>query len=85
MISTRGKRIGGYAHWTNGDIGMPNIERDSITCIHCNQVVIVEPLKPLDEQTGWCMSCMKFICKDCIGKPCVPLEKWLEKVERATR
>jgi len=83
MIGTRSKRIGGYGHWTNGAMGSPDIERDTVTCIHCNTVVFIDPLKPVEDFTGWCMRCMKFICLECAAKgDCRPFEKWLDKVER---
>lgn len=84
MISTRSKRVGGYAHWFNGQ--GPDMEQDSITCCHCNRVVFIEPFKPVEEFTGWCMSCMKFICLLCAERgECVPFEKRLIQMERAGR
>lgn len=81
MISTRSKRVGGFAHWYNGQA--PDIEKDTITCCHCNTVVFIDPLRPVEEFTGWCMNCFKFVCLACAAKGvCVPLERRLEQMER---
>ncbi len=83
MRSVGGKRAGGYAHWFNGD--GPDIERDTITCCHCGKVVFV-PVRAVEDVTGWCMACMKFICKACEERgECLPLEKQFERIERAAR
>jgi len=84
MIVGGRKRPGGYAHWFNGD--GPNIEKDSVTCCHCNSVVFIDPLKPVEEFTGWCMRCMKFVCLRCDASgECVPFERRLDMMERRAR
>lgn len=84
MITGSKKKPGGYALWFNGD--GPNIERDSVTCCHCNKVVFIDPLRPIEEFTGWCMACMKFICFQCVERgECAPLERQLEQMEKAHR
>lgn len=81
MITAGKKRPGGYGIWFNGQ--EPNIERDSITCCHCNRVVFVDPLRPVEDFTGWCMACFKFVCLDCARTGvCDPLERRLERMER---
>lgn len=59
-------------------------EADTITCHHCQQIVIVKP--KAEEQTGFCRMCMKHICLSCArdGK-CTPFEKKLDQLERAHR
>lgn len=84
MITTSGKRPGGYGHWFHGD--GPDLEKDSITCCHCNSVVFVDPLKPVEEFTGWCMRCMKFTCRACMQNgECEPFERRLDQMERRAR
>lgn len=83
MIVGGRKRPGGYAHWFNG--GEPDIERDSVTCCHCNRVVFIEPLKPVEDFTGWCMCCMKFTCTDPRCAACTPFERTLDQMERRAR
>lgn len=81
MIGTRSKRDGGYAHWFHGE--GPDIEASTVTCCHCNRVVFLEPLKPVEDFTGWCMSCFKFVCLACAAKgTCEPLERKLAQMER---
>lgn len=84
MYSTKGKRIGGNAHWFNGD--GPDLEKDTVTCCHCNSVVMVDPLKPVEDFTGWCMACMKFTCRACerLGR-CLPFEQAIDAAERQYR
>ena len=84
MISAGRKRIGGYAHWFNGD--GPDIEKDTVTCCHCNSVVMIDPLRPVEDFTGWCLNCMKFICHACerLGR-CLPFEQMIDAEERADR
>lgn len=84
MITGSSKKPGGWGHWFNGD--GPNIERDSITCVHCNSVVFLEPLKPAEDYTGWCMHCMRFICLRCAATgECAPFERTIERMEKANR
>lgn len=83
MIRGSARRPGGYAHWFNGQ--GPDLEKDSVTCCHCNRVVFLDPLRPVEEFTAWCMRCMKFTCLACADRECVPFEKKLEEIERARR
>ena|SRR5271166_5781252 len=67
-------------------------EVDTFTCLHCQKVIDKPPYKqPTDDVLvngrpqllgGYCHKCDGPICPDCIGKPCVPIEKWLEIVEK---
>ncbi len=74
------RKPGGYAIWTDPDL--PAIERDTITCKHCNSVVFVKPGVSAAEMGGYCSLCAAPICKDCVGKSCEPFEKKIEKAER---
>lgn len=55
---------------------------DSFTCTHCGRVEHV-PHKPDVNHVGFCRNCMKPICFECSGKPCLPYEKQLAMIERS--
>ena len=59
------------------------IERDSVTCAHCQHVFYVKPGQRPEDIGGLCKSCMQLICPRCYATPgCRPVEKWLEEQER---
>ena len=75
------------------------IERDTITCGHCNRIVLVKPgtastvyvfpqmAGPDKEEPGaFCRMCMKPVCLRChdVGT-CAPLMKQIEAMERNGR
>jgi len=72
---------GGYAIWSGGD--GPVIEKDSITCVHCNSVVFVDAKTDPSSLGGFCTKCMKNICAKCadLGS-CTPWEKQMEAQEK---
>jgi hypothetical protein len=61
-------------------------EADTITCCHCNRIVVLKPKTGLEDVGGWCGMCMKGICGPCadLGE-CTPFERKLEEMERAAR
>jgi len=72
----------GYAQWFNGDMGVTDIERDTISCGHCNMVSFIEPFQDPTDSGGLCKICMKLICKLCVDKRiCDPLEEQIARVE----
>lgn len=75
-------RAGGSAVWTGDG---RSVERDTMTCAHCNCVTIVA-VKPAAPNTGFCRMCMKSVCLKCeaLGK-CTPFEKRLEADEARDR
>jgi len=69
---------GGYAIWTYPD--GKNVEQDSFTCVHCNQVVFIKPQADLG---GFCIKCMKNVCGPCADLGvCHPFEKKVEAMEK---
>lgn len=60
-------------------------EHDTMTCSHCQRIVIVKPRCPPSDAGGWCGVCAKLICKFCAGKGCTPWEKKMEQIERRER
>jgi hypothetical protein len=75
------RKPGGYAHWFNGD-ALPDLERDTFTCKHCNGVVFVEPFQSPTDAGGWCFHCAAPVCKYCAGKDCLAFEKLLDRTGR---
>lgn len=78
------RRPGGYAIWT--DPNKPTIERDSFTCVHCNNIVFVEPRQAPSDAGGWCMQCNKPICQNCAkdGR-CIPFLRKIDQEEAMDR
>jgi len=70
----------GYALWA--DPVLPSIERDTITCPHCNSIFFIKPGASASEAGGYCALCNAPICTRCCGKTCVPFEKRLDAVEK---
>lgn len=63
--------------------GKSDIERDTFTCAHGNEIVIVKPGQDPSEMGGFCRMCMKHICSKCAATgTCEPFEKKLLKMER---
>ena len=66
--------------------GAPTIERDTLSCCHCNSVVVVVPGADPSTMGGFCQMCMKNTCPRCHAKGgCTPFEKKLEAFERRSR
>jgi len=57
-------------------------ERHSFTCCHCNKVTFVEARCDPADLGGRCTCCDDLVCKDCVDKPCFPLEKRLGLYEK---
>jgi hypothetical protein len=72
-------RPGGYGIAT-GPHGVQ--EHDTIVCAHCNSIVRVKPFERPEDIGGFCRACAKPICPNCVGKDCIPTEKWMEMMER---
>ena len=72
------RKDGGYLV-INSAFGMS--EMSTFTCTHCNKVVAVKTKANPDDIGGFCYCCMKMVCPQCVGKPCDPVEKKLERAE----
>lgn len=88
----------GYATITDPD--HPLVERDTVTCAHCQRIVFVKPATAatvyliLDPQTriwteqpgAFCRSCMRPVCLPCeAAGRCVPWERAFEAMEAKDR
>lgn len=76
-----------------------SIERDSVSCGHCNAIVMVKPFTastvylipqligpPLEEPGAMCRVCMRPVCLACHDDGrCTPLERRLEQMEAQGR
>jgi len=67
------------------EVRLETMEIDTFTCIHCNRVIHVKPMTPMDEFGSMCRNCMKMVCPACANGPCVPFEKKLEAIEARDR
>lgn len=76
---------GGYMIITDPHSREPVKERDTFTCFHCNNIVIIDKAVP-DTLGGFCRLCMKNICTHCADHgACTPFEKKLEQMEAQDR
>lgn len=76
-------RAGSMAEWT-GPQGTTTCA--AFTCCHCNTVVIVPQRAAAEDCGGFCLRCMKPICKRCTAAGvCVPFERQLEQYEARMR
>jgi hypothetical protein len=58
------------------------------TCAHawCGQHITSFPsLKEMMNHVDICRGCMRLICLTCVGKPCLPAEKEVERMEMEYR
>jgi hypothetical protein len=58
------------------------LERDVLTCSHCERTIVLHPLRTRDR--GYCPKCHAFICDTCEGirvksGACVPMQQVLER------
>lgn len=76
----------GYALWVDPWDPSGQVERDTVTCAHCNRVSFVQPFQDASELGGFCRLCYRHICGPCADLGvCTPFERKLELVERAAR
>lgn len=58
-------------------------EVETFTCKHCQRVEDKPPFKTATSEGigAWCSCCDAPICLRCEGKPCIPIERWLDRQE----
>lgn len=61
------------------------VEVHSSVCSHCQKMTEYPSQKRMMEFVDICRGCMKLICLECLGKPCLPAEKRAEFEEEAAR
>ncbi len=63
--------------------GLPDVERDTLTCIHCQKIDVLAPKQDPTDLGGFCLRCMKHICSKCAdANTCAPWEAQMEKMEK---
>ncbi len=63
--------------------GRPDVEHDTFTCCHCGSIVLVNARQSPADSGGFCLCCMKPICKGCATKGgCDPFMKKVEQAEK---
>ena len=91
------RRPGGYAQIVDPD--QPLLERDTVTCGHCNRIIFVKPGsattiyllhhrdgRVTEEAGAFCRVCMRPVCLPCHDQgSCTPWEKMLELAESRGR
>lgn len=66
--------------------GKPDVELDSVTCAHCNRVVLIPARADPSTLGGFCRLCMKHVCGPCADwVTCVPYERAMERAEQRER
>ena len=56
-----------------------NYESATITCAHCNTVVILRPDR--SRPRGYCRKCDAYVCDLCNGQECIPYDKLLDEMQ----
>lgn len=77
------RREGGVAEWTYATGRV--LTRPTLSCCHCNRVVIIEQGARAEDCGGFCRCCMKPTCSTCADKGCTPFERRLEQYEARYR
>ena len=60
----------------NRAAGGEKLEMPTLSCAHCNTVVILNPLRR--RERGYCRKCHAYVCDVCNGKECRPLNQGIE-------
>lgn len=60
-------------------------EFHSSTCSHCQRITDFPSMKKMHDYVDICRGCMKLICLECVGKPCVTWVKQCEIEEELAR
>jgi hypothetical protein len=77
------RRPGGYLVISDPDA--PLKEMDTVTCGHCQRVVLVGAKQDPSQLGGFCRSCFTHVCPRCNATGvCTPFEKKLEEYEKRT-
>lgn len=88
----------GYAVIADPDAPMPVLERDTVTCGHCQRIVetkagtvatvylVFDGQRYHEEPGAGCRVCMRAICLPCYEKgTCTPWERRMEAIEARDR
>jgi len=62
------------------ELGVPT-EVYASTCKHCQRITEFPSRRKMMEYVEICRGCMRLICLECYGKPCLPYEKLVDQQE----
>jgi hypothetical protein len=57
------------------------VEKYSSTCSHCQRMTEFPSKRNMMDYVEICRNCMRLICLECHGKPCLPYEKRADQME----
>lgn len=75
----------GYLLVDNRASGQGMVESPTITCSHCQRVVVLNPLRT--RERGYCPKCDSYICDECeavrvaSGFECRPMKQVFDELE----
>ena len=58
------------------------VEVYASTCNHCQAVTEFPSMRSMQEHVDICRSCMKLVCLNCHGLPCMPYDAVATREER---
>ena len=56
------------------------VEVETSTCAHCQKITDIPNRRKMHEVVDICRHCMRLICLECYGKPCLP---WVKKLDQS--
>lgn len=69
---------GGVGQYFDPGASFACVEVHTSTCSHCQRIAEFPSMRRMHEFVDVCRGCMKLICLECAGKPCVT---WLKKCD----
>ena len=78
LMSSKYFRAQGYAVSSDPEAGM--IERDTFTCVHCQQIVFVQPGSG---DVTMCWQCEAPVCQRCVKKDKGACKSFLRRLDKA--
>ena len=79
MPALRRIKPGSVSQYFDGPLWTGKVtEVHNSVCAHCQHLTEFPSLKAMMDHVEVCRSCMKLICLECVGKPCVT---WLKKCD----
>lgn len=81
MFNHSARNANGYAIWSNPDGKVE--EKDTLQCVHCGAHWMVEPGSGI--KRGYCLNCNGPHCGSKQCHTCIPLEKFIDTIERKAR
>lgn len=83
MPRGRALRPGGMGEYFGPDGTVTTVH--SSTCAHCQRMTEFPSMREMQNHVDVCRGCMKLICLECAGRPCMTWEKQMERQEARGR